>query len=90
MENIVKQIVYLNLYYKRPLCTGKLSGESSNSFFPLYKEIYIYGAVISVHSKTLIDGGLKPGFSDTSGNFAANLRSTLYFLHYITKYLVKL
>lgn len=42
MENIGKQIVYLNLYYKRPLCTGKLSGESSNSFFPLHKEIYIY------------------------------------------------
>lgn len=76
MENIVKQIVYLTLYYKRPLCTGKLSGESSNSFFQLHKEINIYGVVISVHSKTLMDDGLKPGFRDTSGNFAANLRST--------------
>lgn len=90
MENIVKQIVYLNLYYKRPLCTGKLSGESSNSFFPLHKQINIYGTVTSVHSKILIDDGLKPGFRDTDGNFAADLRPTLYFLHYFSEYLVKL
>lgn len=89
MENIIKQTVYLNLYYKRPLCTGKLSRECSNSFFPLRKEIDIYGAVISVHSNPVLDGGLKPGFRDNSGNFAANLKSTLYFLHF-SKYLVKL
>lgn len=69
MENIVKQIVYLNLYYKRPLCTGKLSGESSNSFFPVHKEINIYGAVASVHSKTLTDDGLKPGFREYQWEF---------------------
>lgn len=72
MENILKQIVYLNLYYKRPLCTVKLSKESSNSFFPVHKETAIYGALISVHSNPLLDVGLKPGFRDNSGNFAAN------------------
>lgn len=85
MENIVKQIVYLTLYYKRPLCTGKLSGESSNSFFHLHKEINICGTVNSVHPKTLIDDGLKPGFRDTSGNFEVNS-----VLHYFCKYLVEL
>jgi len=89
MENIVKQIVYLNLYYKRPPCREKRSGESSNSFFPLHKEIDIYGAVISVHSKALTDDGLKPGFRDNSGNFVTNLRSAQYFLHYFSKYLLK-
>lgn len=88
MENIIKQIVYLNLYYKIPLCTGKLSRESSNSFFPLPKETDIYGAVISVHSNPLPDVELKLGFRDNSGNFA-NLRSTLYFLH-VSKCLLKL
>lgn len=59
MENIVKQIVYLNLYNKRPLCTGKLSGESSNTFFLLHMEIDIYGVVVAVHSKTPLGDGLK-------------------------------
>lgn len=42
-----------------------------------------------VHSNPLLDGGLKPGFTANSGNFAANLNSTLYFLNF-SKYLLKL